>query len=138
MTLKQNKMNVSNEREFIKQFIKKYQLHPCLWNAKIKEYSNKSLRNDAYEELLDFCKEKYPTTTKDAVVKKIHALRCSFKRELKKVRDSQRNARKFGGDTYVPNLWYFDLLSFIADSVTQKKKKPSLDLDINNDEQVIL
>ncbi|KAG8328811.1 hypothetical protein J6590_101200 [Homalodisca vitripennis] len=94
------------------------------------------MRNDAYAELLEFCKEKYPTATKDFVLKKIHGLRCSFRRELKKV--SQRKPGSSADDVSVPNLWYYELLSFIADSETPRQGKSSLGEDTNNDDQLSL
>ncbi|KAG8265419.1 hypothetical protein J6590_095201, partial [Homalodisca vitripennis] len=123
-----------SEKGFLEQFINIYYLHPCLWNTKSNDYANKHMRNDAYAELLEFCKEKYPTATKDFVLKKIHGLRCSFRRELKKV--SQRKPGSSADDVSVPNLWYYELLSFIADSETPRQGKSSLGEDTNNDDQV--
>ena len=36
-------------------------------------------------ELVEKCKEKYPAANKDFVTKKIHSMRCSFRREYKKI-----------------------------------------------------
>ncbi|KAG8270524.1 hypothetical protein J6590_084011 [Homalodisca vitripennis] len=93
------------------------------------DYANKHMRNDAYAELLEFCKEKYSTATKNFVLKKIHGLRCSFRRELKMVLDSQRKTGSSADDVYVPNLWYYELLSFIANSETPRQGKSSLSKD---------
>ena len=78
-------MYLSGNRDFWEEFLSLHQLHPCLWNSKGKEYSNKHVREHAYKELVTKCKEQFPTADKEFVVKKIHAFRCSFRRELKKV-----------------------------------------------------
>jgi hypothetical protein len=67
------------------QFFSLYQLHPYLWDSKCKEYSNKHVKEHGYKELVTKCKEQFPTADKEFVVNKIHAFRCSFRRELKKV-----------------------------------------------------
>lgn len=116
-----------SEKEFLEQFINIYQLHPCIWDTKCKDYSNKHMRNDAYGELVEYSKTKYPNATKDFVIKKIHALRCSFRRELKKVLDSQRKTGSSADDVYVPTLWYYDLMSFIGECETPRQGKCTLD-----------
>ena len=67
------------------------------------------------------CKEQFPTADKVFGVKKIHAFRCSFRRELKKVIDSQKSGTP-ADNVYVPTLWYYDLLSFVADSEIPKEE----------------
>jgi hypothetical protein len=62
--------------------------------------------------------------------RKIHSFRCCFRRELKRVLDSQKSETS-ADDVYVPNLWYYDLLSFIADSEIPRRGKSNID---NTDE----
>lgn len=114
---------MERDQPFWEEFINSYHLHTCLWNTKAKEYSD---RNQAYEDLVKKCKEKFPNANKDFVVKKIHTMRCSFRRELKKVINSLRSGS--GTDeVYVPSLWYYDLLSFIADSEMPRKGTSNID-----------
>jgi hypothetical protein len=75
--------SLSGNRDFWEKFLSLCQLHPCLWNSKRKEYSNKHVREHAYKELVTKCKEQFPTADEEFGVK-IHAFRCSFRRELKK------------------------------------------------------
>ncbi|XP_015433720.1 PREDICTED: uncharacterized protein LOC107189650 [Dufourea novaeangliae] len=95
------------------EFINIYRMNQCLWNNRSKEYTDKKLRNKAYEELLQKCKESYPAANKEFVIKKIHTLRCSFRRELRKIRRSKASGCSTE-DLYVPSLWYYDLMKFIT------------------------
>ena len=79
------------DKEFWEEFINIYRLHECLWNNKIDAYADKNMRNVAYNELIQKCKEKYPDANKNFVTKKIHSLRCSFRREFKKIQLSKRS-----------------------------------------------
>jgi hypothetical protein len=91
------------------------------------------LREHAYKELVTKCKEQFPTADKEFVMKKIHAFRCNFRRELKKVIQSQKSGTS-ADDVYVPTLWYYDLLSFIADSEIPRRGKSNMDLvDVTDD-----
>lgn len=123
---------MESDRQFWEEFLNMYQLHTCLWNTKAKEYSDRNLRNEAYGELVNKCKEKFPNANKDFVVKKIHTMRCSFRRELKKVINSLKSGSATE-EVYVPSLWYYDLLSFIADSEMPRKGTSNLDLDEEDD-----
>ena len=80
------------DKEFWEEFINIYKLHECwcLWNNKIEAYANRNMRNAAYNELVEKCKEKYPAANKNFITKKIHtmSMRCSLSGErlfLKKV-----------------------------------------------------
>ena len=66
-------------------------------------------------------------------MKKIHPFRCSFRRHLKKVIGSQKSSTP-ADDVYVPTLWHYDLLSFVADSEIPKRGKSNMDLvDVAHD-----
>lgn len=112
------------DRDFWESFINLYKLYPCIWNSKSPDYNNKNLRDKAYSDLVDFCKTRYPSANKDYVVKKIHSFRCSFRRELRKVLDSQKSGASLE-DIYTPHLWYYDLLYFITEG--------AVDLESNDD-----
>lgn len=66
------------------------------------------------DRLVEKCKQINPSANRDFVSKKFHNIRCSFRRELKKIKDSKSTGS--GGDVYVPSIWYFDMLSFITDT----------------------
>lgn len=101
-------------KDFMINFIEEYKSNPCLWKIRSKEYTNKNLKNDAYEKLVKLCQSIYPEANRDFVVKKIQSLRGSFRKELKKVESSKRSGSSTD-DVYVPSLWYFDLLLFTKD-----------------------
>lgn len=104
-------------KEFMTNFIEEYKSHPCLWKIKAKEYTNKNLKNEAYEKLVNMCKNVFPEANRDFVVKKIQSMRGSFRKELKKVEGSKRSGSSTD-DVYTPSLWYFDLFLFTKDQET--------------------
>jgi hypothetical protein len=103
-------------------------LSPSLWKVKSKDYSNRNLRNEAYEKLISKLKEIEPTADRDMVIRKINSLRSAFRRELKKVKDCTHSGMS-SEQVYEPHLWYFDLLSFTVDQETPRKGKSSMDSD---------
>jgi len=103
-----------NSEEFISAFINLFQQKKCLWMVKSKEYSNRILKNKAYEELLNLCKTYSDDCDVDFVKKKIKSLRDSFRKEYKKVRATEKSGASTD-DVYAPNLWYYELLLFLKD-----------------------
>lgn len=104
-------MDCHFSRKFITDFINIYQSLPCLWQVKAKEYKIRRLRDDAYKQIIAFCKGNgFPEANRDFVVKKIQSLRGVFRKEQKKVLECQR-----ADEEYIPNLWYYHLLMFIKD-----------------------
>lgn len=109
-------------KEVMTNFIEIYKCHPCLWKIKSREYTNRNLKNAAYDKLVEFCKNFNPDANRDYVVKKIQNFRGSFRKEMKKMEDSKRSGA--GADEiYAPTLWYFDLLLFTID---QELPTPSI------------
>ena len=95
--------------DFLTEFIEIYRNEPCLWFTKSKDYSNRNMRNTAYEKLMKKMKEIDPDANKDTVVKKINNLRSTYNKEFRKVQASTRSGS--GSDSiYVPKLPYYDLL----------------------------
>lgn len=107
---------------FLPQFIDEYRKMPCLWKIKSKEYSNRVLKNDALGKLAELCKTIYPNADANYVRNKISNLRTVFKKELNKIKESERSGAG-ADDIYVPRLWYFDSLRFLTD---QCDCRPSL------------
>ncbi|EZA54497.1 hypothetical protein X777_05752 [Ooceraea biroi] len=92
-----------------------YKCYPCLWKIKSDEYKNRNLRDEAYKNLIEFYKMRgFPDTNRDFIVKKIQSLRGSFRKETKKIQESQRSGRGTK-EIYVSSLWYYDLLLFTKD-----------------------
>ncbi|XP_077109879.1 uncharacterized protein LOC143766243 isoform X2 [Ranitomeya variabilis] len=103
----------ANGQEFVRALIDMYRSLPCLWKIKSADYSNRYKRKAAYEKLEALYKQHHPTETVDEniVRKKIQALRTVYKKEVNKVEKSMKS----GAGTYVPKLWYYDLLAFTRD-----------------------
>ena len=115
-------------RKFLLKFIELYRSLPCLWKIKSREYSDRIKEDKAYERLLEKLKEVDADATKEAVKKKIDSLRAGYRRELKKVNISKRSGAG-SEDVYIPNLWYFDDLSFLSDQENTRHSVSNLEDD---------
>ena len=60
------------------------------------------------------------------MVKKINSLRSSFRKELKKVKYSQKSGNG-RDDNYTPSLWYYDDLLFLTDQELPRQSVSNLD-----------
>lgn len=111
--------------DFLTQFIDMYRELPCLWMVKSKDYYNRNKRQEALDKLMELCKEVCPSPTRDYVCKKIANLRTVFKKELNKIRTSQKSGA--GTDeVYVPRLWYYDSLLFLTEEVDARASLSTL------------
>lgn len=108
---RQIQIKVMETQKFLGEFIELYQAYPCLWKYSCKDYRNKAVKDRAYSALLDKLREIDPRADKNSVMRKINALRTSFRREHKKVRRAQLQAKK----KHVPSLWYYNSLKFVVD-----------------------
>lgn len=102
--------------EFLQRFIESYRQMPCLWKVKSKEYSDRNKKHEALSKLSELCKEVCPNPNIQYVRNKISNLRTVFKKELNKVRASQKSGAGTA-DVYVPRLWYYESLSFLTEQV---------------------
>ncbi|KAI4459756.1 hypothetical protein MML48_6g00005452 [Holotrichia oblita] len=120
-------------KEVVTHFIEMYKSFPCLWKIKSRDYTNRNLKNAAYDKLVEFCKTINPEANRDFVVKKIQSFRGSFRKEIKRVEDSKRSGA--GSDEiHSPTLWYFDLLLFTID---QELPAPSISIEVEELENSI-
>ncbi|PIO16422.1 hypothetical protein AB205_0086420 [Aquarana catesbeiana] len=94
---------------------------PCLWEINHPEYKNQTKRKAALDQLLEFVKMVIPTADITYLKILIGSLRSTYLRESKKVQDSQRSGA--ADDIYVPRLWYYDRLHFLAG---QTEPRPAL------------
>jgi hypothetical protein len=62
---------MSNEREFLEEFVEIYKNNTCLWMIKDKNYYNLHIKNSAYAILLEKLKTVEPNATKKTVTRKI-------------------------------------------------------------------
>ena len=79
-----------DEREFILECIEVYHSLPALWNVKSKDYSNRMKKNEQYEHLLRKYRERFPDADKDQLIKKFNSLRTNFRKELKRIKDTEK------------------------------------------------
>ena len=112
--------------EFLTRFLEEYRELPVLWQVRSTEYSNRGKRDEAWDLLVQFTREKIADADLNFVKKKVDSIRASFRKELRRVRESKRSGAS-GDDVYKPTLWYFDLLWFTADQENPRKSKSNLD-----------
>lgn len=91
-------------REILTDFIEIYRSHSCLWQVKTKEYTNKNLKNRAYDDLVNYCKAHFPNADRGFVTKKIQNIRAAFRKEANKVSETKRTGTS-SEDVYKPTLW---------------------------------
>ena len=103
-------------RSFMLEFINLYKSLECLWKVKSASYSDKDLKAEAYQKLVDHMRKVDPEADKELVSRKINNLRSGYKKELAKIIRS--------GNIYTPKLWYFNHLSFLYN---QEKTNPLAD-----------
>ncbi|KAF5279079.1 hypothetical protein FQA39_LY05757 [Lamprigera yunnana] len=102
-----------DEKKFILECIEVYHSLPALWNIKSKDYSNRIKKNEQYNNLLRKYREYYPDADKAQLVKKFNSLRTNFRKELKRIKDSEKSGA--GTDDIIePTLWYFEEMNFLV------------------------
>jgi len=121
------------DNEAWREFFQEYNNCPELWKVRSASYKNKQLRNKAWLKLFEIYKTIESSATMVSLKNKISNIRTCYRRELKKVVDSERSGA--GADEiYVPSLWYFDLLSFLTDNEIPVAGVSSLDVDDENED----
>ena len=116
------------------EFIQLYQTFPQLWEIKNEIYKDRSLRNVAFNELINKCKEIQPNAITECVQKrKKNCLRTAFRRELKKEKQSEKSGAGVE-DIYIPSLYYFDELSFIRNQEIPAVGRSSLSMNDSSDD----
>ncbi|PIO13101.1 hypothetical protein AB205_0004800, partial [Aquarana catesbeiana] len=105
-------MDILNDTDFMAIFIDMFRELPCLWEISHPHYSNQTKRKAALDQLLEIVKQVIPTADITYLKILIGGLRSTYVREHQKVQDSQRSGA--AGDIYVPRMWYYDRLHFLA------------------------
>jgi hypothetical protein len=93
-------------------FLEEYLELPVLWQVRSADYSNRVKRDEAWDLLVQFTREKIRDADLGFVKKKLNSVRASFRKELRRVRNSKRSGASVD-DVYKPTLWYFDMLLFV-------------------------
>ncbi|PIO28713.1 hypothetical protein AB205_0220230 [Aquarana catesbeiana] len=105
-------MDILKDKNFMPIFINMFRELPCLWEINHPHYKNQTKRKAALDQLLEIVKQVIPTADITYLKILIGGLRSTYLRERKKVQDSQRSGAT--DDIYVPRLWHYDRLHFLA------------------------
>jgi hypothetical protein len=117
----------SEEREFIRDWIRLYKSLPALWNTKSHEYNNRKEKNLGYQILVDKFRERNLEANREDVTKKINSLRTNYRKEMKRINDLKQS----GYEKAESNLWYYEEMSFL-DQVQEPSQNQTHDLDQNS------
>ncbi|XP_058978914.1 uncharacterized protein LOC131802593 [Musca domestica] len=104
-------------QQFLLEFINCLENEPALWQTKSDIYKNKNARNKSWEVLLNKYKNVDEHASIETVKKKVNSLRASYRRELHKIKRSEKSGAGTD-DVYKPSIWYFDQLNFLQDQET--------------------
>ncbi|XP_055918554.1 uncharacterized protein LOC129950652 [Eupeodes corollae] len=124
-------------KSFIFEFIELYRSLPALWNIKGKEYANRDLKNNQYENRLKKYQEKYPEATKKDVSQKINTLRTNYRRELKRISGLERSGSGLTEENE-STLFYFDAMDFLRDDEAKCPSRSSIEVKENITEYVCM
>lgn len=95
-------------------FLDQYKDLPELWQIKSDIYKNREKKKKAWTQLLTFYQCIVPDATEKQMKIKINNLRSCYRRELKKVNESEASGAGLD-DVYIPSLWYYEHLNFLRD-----------------------
>lgn len=120
---------MSSNPRITEAFIETYRNEKCLWEMTSTEYRDKALRHAAYVKLQEILKTTDPNATKDDVIKKIHNIRSTYRKEYKRVKESMKSGCS-PDDVYKPRLWYFSMLGFLDDQDVPRQSHSNLEDDV--------
>ena len=102
--------------------IEVYHSLPALWNMKSKDYSNRMKKRTIRTSASQIERERFPDADKNHLIKRFNSLRTNFRKELKRIKDSEKSDT--GADGVVERtLWYFEEMKFL---IGQEKPCTSL------------
>ncbi|KAG6456480.1 uncharacterized protein LOC115447531 [Manduca sexta] len=116
------------QKDIWTEVISLYKNMPFLWDKSDPKYTSRQSREIGYNIILQKYKEHDKHANMAVLKKKIDNMRTSYRRELKKVLLSKRNSLT-PEDRYVPELWYFDSLSFLDKHIVLQHNRDSSDED---------
>nr|XP_017011061.2 negative elongation factor E isoform X1 [Drosophila takahashii] len=96
--------------EYWTEFFRMYRSMPELWLVRSKLYRDRRLKDQSYGRLLGLMRVSDSHANIHTLKRKINNFRTSYRRELRKVLESDNN--------YVPSLWYFKELDFLYELET--------------------
>lgn len=105
---------LTDEQQFVIEFINLYRSLPALWDMNIKSYYDRNIRNKYYEVMLTKYREIMPNAKIMDAKKKIATLRSNYQREVKRLRESSIGE---------PSLYYYDAMSFLRNNISECDKE---------------
>jgi hypothetical protein len=117
---------------FLAEFIEVFWRVPCLWKVKFEDFKNKLKLDEALRVLLAKVRTKVPNADLEFLQARIKYLKSCYRRELKKKLHESKSGMS-EGDSFAPKLWYFEVLSFLADHEEPRRSRFNLD-EPGNDE----
>nr|XP_014085419.1 uncharacterized protein LOC106614276 [Bactrocera oleae] len=117
---------LTDEQQFVIEFINLYRSLPALWDMNIKSYYDRNIRNKYYEVMLTKYREIMPNAKIMDAKKKIATLRSNYQREVKRLRESSIGE---------PSLYYYDAMSFLRNNISEcdKEVKQTLEENVDDD-----
>jgi hypothetical protein len=76
--------------DFLAKFLEECREMPVLWQISSADYSNRTKRDEAWDLLVQLTREKIPEVDLCFVEKKVDSIRASFRKKLRRVRDSRQ------------------------------------------------
>lgn len=116
----------AKEKKFWTEFLELYESMPCLWKIKSTEYANREIKSKCYNTMVEKLKEIDADANRDKVVKKINTFRTNYRRDLKKVKQSEKSGAGVD-DIYESSLWYFENLKFLENQECSLEGRCSMD-----------
>ncbi|XP_072934354.1 uncharacterized protein [Epargyreus clarus] len=112
-------------------FLEHFKNYQCLWNHKLDEYKDRTLRANAMKSLisdlnLEVCEED--------IKHKIKTIRTRFTTELTKIKQSTKSGRSTD-DIYVPMLYWFKHAEFLSSVCIPRQSTSNLDTSVNTQTQ---
>ncbi|XP_063239622.1 uncharacterized protein LOC134540679 [Bacillus rossius redtenbacheri] len=101
------------------EFLRHYQLHPCLWDRRHEDYKNRQKREAAEQELL-------PISGLSCIKElraKIRSIRCTYNQEISKIRNSCQAV-----EPYRPKLLWFSY----ANDFLKKNHEEEMETELNS------
>lgn len=128
-------MTVPNTEEW-RYLFEKYREYFILWQINNEHYKNKFLRNAKWKDLLEIYKTIEKNATVENLKRKMQNIKSCYRRELKKVLESERSGAGID-DIYVPLLWYFENLDFLRDQETPIQGSSTICDEIDENENLV-
>lgn len=108
------------------QFLECYEIHPCLWNPREKDYRNNNIRLAALKSIIEEMRLKI---TVEELKVKIKNIRTTYSREASKIAASKKSGAGVD-DVYKPQLlWFSTADRFLKPVIEGRSSKDNMVCD---------